>query len=122
VIGVLYGSLLAWAQRDFKKLVAYSSVAHLGFVVVGTFAFSSTALQGAVLQGVNHGITTGALFLLVGVLYDRLHTRQFKDFGGLRLPTLYRRPSDPETVTELVQLEVNPVLKGDRFVFPPSIR
>ncbi len=83
VVGILYGSLVAWAQRDLKKLVAYSSVAHLGFVVVGIFAFTPAALQGAVLQGLNHGISTGALFLLVGVLYDRLHTRQLKDFGGL---------------------------------------
>ncbi|KAA3612744.1 MAG: NADH-quinone oxidoreductase subunit M [Planctomycetota bacterium] len=83
VVGILYGSLLAWAQRDLKKLVAYSSVAHLGFVVLGIFAFEPTALQGAVLQGVNHGISTGALFFLVGVIYDRRHTRQLKDFGGL---------------------------------------
>lgn len=83
VIGIVYGSLLAWAQRDLKKLVAYSSVAHLGFVVLGTFALNGTALQGAVLQGVNHGISTGALFLLVGVLYDRRHTRELGAFGGL---------------------------------------
>lgn len=83
LVGILYGSLVAWAQRDLKKLVAYSSVAHLGFVLVGTFAFTPAALQGAVLQGLNHGISTGALFLLVGVIYDRLHTRQLKDFGGL---------------------------------------
>ncbi|HEX9794274.1 MAG TPA: NADH-quinone oxidoreductase subunit M [Planctomycetota bacterium] len=83
VIGVIYGSLLAWAQRDIKKLVAYSSVAHLGFVVLGVFAFTEISLQGAVLQGVNHGISTGALFLLVGVLYDRMHTRRLTDFGGL---------------------------------------
>ncbi len=83
VVGIVYGSFLAWAQRDLKKLVAYSSVAHLGFVVLGTFAFTATAFQGAVIQGVNHGITTGALFLLVGVLYDRLHTRDLNRFGGL---------------------------------------
>ncbi|TAH34583.1 MAG: NADH-quinone oxidoreductase subunit M [Planctomycetota bacterium] len=83
VVGIVYGSLVAWAQRDFKKLVAYSSVAHLGFVVLGSFALNVTALQGAVLQGVNHGISTGALFLLVGVLYDRRHTRELAAFGGL---------------------------------------
>ncbi len=81
--GIVYGSLLAWAQSDIKKLVAYSSVGHLGFVVLGTFAGNATALQGAVLQGVNHGISTGALFLLVGVLYDRRHTRAMDAFGGL---------------------------------------
>lgn len=83
VLGILYGSLLAWAQQDLKKLVAYSSVAHLGFVVLGIFAFTPAALQGAVLQGVNHGISTGALFLLVGVIYDRRHTREMREFGGL---------------------------------------
>ena len=83
VIGIIYGSLLAWAQRDMKKLVAYSSVAHLGFVVVGIFALTETSLAGAVLQGVNHGLSTGALFLLVGVIYDRRHTRQMSDFGGI---------------------------------------
>ena len=83
VVGIVYGSFLAWAQKDLKKLVAYSSVAHLGFVVIGIFAFTETALTGAVLQGVNHGISTGALFLLVGVLYERRHTRQMSDFGGL---------------------------------------
>ena len=83
VIGILYGSLVAFAQKDVKKLVAYSSVAHLGFVVLGIFSGSVAAAQGAVLQMVNHGISTGALFLLVGVLYERRHTRELSEFGGL---------------------------------------
>jgi NADH-quinone oxidoreductase subunit M len=86
--GVVYGSLLAWAQRDLKKLVACSSIAHLGLVVVGLFALDADAARGALLQMVNHGITTGALFLLVGVLYDRTHRRGLDDFGGIagRMP------------------------------------
>ena len=83
VIGIVYGALVASMQRDVKKLVAYSSVSHLGFVMLGLFAFTPQALQGAVLQMVNHGISTGALFLLVGMIYERRHTRQIKDFGGL---------------------------------------
>ncbi len=83
VIGILYGALVARAQPDAKKLVAYSSVAHLGFVVLGLFAFTTEALQGAILQMVNHGISTGALFLLIGMLYERRHTRLMEDYGGL---------------------------------------
>ncbi len=83
VIGILYGALVARAQPDAKKLVAYSSVAHLGFVVLGLFAFTPIALQGAILQMVNHGISTGALFLLIGMLYERRHTRLMEDYGGL---------------------------------------
>ncbi len=83
LIGIIYGALVAWVQDDFKKLVAYSSVAHLGFVVLGLAAFDLLAWQGALIQMVNHGLSTGALFLLVGMLYDRLHTKQFADFGGL---------------------------------------
>ncbi len=83
VIGIVYGSLVAWAQHDIKKLVAYSSVAHLGFCVLGVVAFNVIATSGAVLQMINHGISTGALFLLVGVLYDRRHTREISEYGGL---------------------------------------
>lgn len=83
VIGILYGALVALVQRDVKSLVAYSSVAHLGFVMLGIAAFNEQGLSGATLQMVNHGISTGALFLLVGMLYERRHTRQLADFGGL---------------------------------------
>jgi NADH-quinone oxidoreductase subunit M len=81
--GVLYGALCAWRQDDVKRLVAYSSVAHLGYVMLGLFACTQASLEGAVLQMVNHGISTGALFLLVGVLYDRRHTRLIEDYGGI---------------------------------------
>jgi NADH-quinone oxidoreductase subunit M len=83
VVGIIYGALMALAQSDVKKLVAYSSVSHLGFVMLGIFAFNGQGLDGAVLQMVNHGLSTGALFLLVGMLYDRRHTRMMADFGGL---------------------------------------
>jgi NADH-quinone oxidoreductase subunit M len=81
--GILYGALVAWMQTDMKKLVAYSSVAHLGFVMLGLLAADLVAWQGALLQMVNHGISTGALFLLVGMFYDRRHTKRFEDMGGL---------------------------------------
>ena len=81
--GILYGALCAWRQDDVKRLVAYSSVAHLGYVMLGLFAANQASVEGAVLQMVNHGISTGALFLLVGVVYDRRHTRMLDDFGGL---------------------------------------
>lgn len=83
VIGILYGAVVAYTQSDAKKLVAYSSVSHLGFVMLGLFALNPLGLQGAVLQMVNHGLTTGALFLLVGFIYERRHTRQLAQFGGL---------------------------------------
>ncbi len=83
VIGIIYGALVAWAQTDMKKLVAYSSVSHLGYCVLGVAAFNSIATAGSIYQMLNHGITTGALFLLVGVLYDRKHTRLIADYGGL---------------------------------------
>jgi NADH-quinone oxidoreductase subunit M len=83
VIGIVYGAMVAFAQKDMKKLVAYSSVSHLGLVVMGIGAFTSTALSGAMLQMVNHGLSTGALFLLVGVLYERRHTREMSDYGGI---------------------------------------
>jgi NADH-quinone oxidoreductase subunit M len=84
VIGILYGAIVATMQRDLKRLVAYSSVAHLGFIVVGTFGLSTQGLQGGVLQMVNHGLSTGALFLLVGMIYERRHTRQIAELGGIQ--------------------------------------
>lgn len=84
--GILYGALCAWRQDDVKRLVAYSSVAHLGYVMLGLFAATQGAIEGSIIQMVNHGVTTGALFLLVGVIYDRRHTRMLDDFGGLARP------------------------------------
>jgi NADH-quinone oxidoreductase subunit M len=83
LVGILYGALVSWVQPDMKKLVAYSSIAHLGFVMLGIVACDLVAWQGALLQMVNHGLSTGALFLLVGMLYDRRHTKRFDEFGGL---------------------------------------
>lgn len=83
IIGIIYGALVAMVQPDLKKLVAYSSVSHMGLVVLGIFAFTIQGLQGATLQMLNHGLSTGALFLLVGMIYERRHTRQIADFGGL---------------------------------------
>lgn len=83
VIGIIYGSLMAFAQRDIKKLIAYSSVAHLGTCMLGIFSFQVVGVQGGVLQMINHGISTGALFILVGMLYERAHTRTIEFFGGL---------------------------------------
>jgi NADH-quinone oxidoreductase subunit M len=83
VIGIIYGALVAWVQPDMKKLVAYSSVSHLGFCVLGIFAMTQTAIEGSILQMVNHGLSTGALFLLVGVVYERRHTRLLADYGGI---------------------------------------
>ena len=84
VIGMIYGALVATVQKDLKRLVAYSSVAHLGFIVLGTFSFTSQGLSGGVLQMVNHGLSTGALFLLVGMIYERRHTRQIAELNGLQ--------------------------------------
>ncbi len=83
VVGIIYGALVSMVQPDLKKLVAYSSVSHLGFVVLGIFALTEEGMQGSVIQMVNHGLSTGALFLLVGMVYDRRHTRMIKDFGGI---------------------------------------
>ena len=83
LIGILYGALVAWVQVDMKKLVAYSSIAHLGFVVLGLTAVDLIAWQGSLIQMINHGLSTGALFLLVGMIYDRRHTKKFEDFSGL---------------------------------------
>jgi NADH-quinone oxidoreductase subunit M len=84
VIGIVYGALVSLVQPDMKKLVAYSSVSHLGFVMLGIAAFTTTAVTGAVYQMLNHGISTGALFFMVGMLYDRRHTRAISEYGGIR--------------------------------------
>jgi NADH-quinone oxidoreductase subunit M len=84
VIGIIYGAAVATMQRDLKRLVAYSSIAHLGFIVLGIFAMNTQALEGAVLQMVNHGLSTGALFILVGWIYERRHTREIAALGGLQ--------------------------------------
>jgi NADH-quinone oxidoreductase subunit M len=83
VIGILYGAAVSYAQRDVKKLVAFSSVSHLGFVMLGLFALNPLGIQGGILQMVNHGLSTGALFLIVGMIYERRHTREMDAFGGL---------------------------------------
>jgi NADH-quinone oxidoreductase subunit M len=83
VIGIIYGAWVSYAQTDVKKLVAYSSVSHLGFVVLGIFALTAAGIQGGILQMVNHGISTGGLFLLVGILYERRHTKALNAFGGI---------------------------------------
>jgi NADH-quinone oxidoreductase subunit M len=83
IIGIIYGGIVSWAQQDMKRLVAMSSVSHLGLVTLGTFALTVEGLQGSLLQMVNHGISTGGLFLLVGVLYDRTHSREMDDYGGV---------------------------------------
>lgn len=83
VIAIIYGALVAMVQRDVKSLVAFSSVSHMGFVMLGMFALNLQGLEGSILQMINHGISTGALFLLVGMLYDRRHTRLIEDFGGI---------------------------------------
>ena len=83
IIGIIYGALVAMVQPDVKRLVAYSSVAHMGFVILGMFSFTEMGMQGALYQMLNHGVSTGALFLLVGFIYERRHTRQISDFGGL---------------------------------------
>src|SRR3979411_837262 len=86
VIGILYGALVCMMQKDMKKLIAYSSVSHLGFCTLGIFAITPHGLSGSVIQQLNHGLSTGALFLIVGVLYERRHTRMISEFGGLATP------------------------------------
>jgi NADH-quinone oxidoreductase subunit M len=81
--GIIYGALVAMVQPDFKKLVAYSSVSHLGFVMLGLFALTMESVQGALLIMINHGVSTGALFLLVGIIYERRHSRMIADYGGI---------------------------------------
>jgi NADH-quinone oxidoreductase subunit M len=83
IVGIVYGALVSLMQKDMKKLVAYSSVSHLGFCTLGIFALNSTGLSGSVLQQINHGISTGALFLIVGILYERRHTREIAEYGGI---------------------------------------
>ena len=93
VIAIVYTSLVAFRQTDIKKLIAYSSVAHMGFVTMGIFAGNEQGVQGAVFQMLSHGLISGALFLCVGVVYDRMHTREIAFYGGLahRMPVM--RPS-----------------------------
>ena len=88
VVAVIYTSLVALAQEDMKKLIAYSSVAHMGVVTIGIFTFNVQGIQGALFQMLSHGIVSGALFLIVGVVYDRIHTRDIARYGGLadRMP------------------------------------
>jgi NADH-quinone oxidoreductase subunit M len=86
VIGIIYGALVAMVQPDVKRLVAYSSVSHMGFVVLGLFSFTELGMQGALYQMLNHGVSTGALFLFVGFIYERRHTRMISEFGGLAKP------------------------------------
>jgi NADH-quinone oxidoreductase subunit M len=83
IVGILYGGLICWVQTDVKKLVAYSSVAHLGFCMLGMFALNNTGITGSILYMINHGLSTGALFLLIGMVYERYHTRDMKQLGGL---------------------------------------
>jgi NADH-quinone oxidoreductase subunit M len=83
LIGIIYGALVSLVQKDMKKLVAYSSVSHLGFCTLGIFVFNSMGIAGSVIQQINHGISTGALFLIVGILYERRHTREISEYGGI---------------------------------------
>ncbi len=86
IIGIVYGAMVTLVQKDMKKLIAYSSVSHLGFVMLGVFALNMAGVQGGILQMINHGISTGALFLLVGIVYERRHTRMIAEYGGLARP------------------------------------
>jgi len=83
IIGIVYGALACLMQKDWKKLVAYSSVSHLGFCTLGIFALNPAGIQGSIIQQINHGISTGMLFLIVGIVYERRHTREIKEYGGL---------------------------------------
>ena len=83
IIGIIYGALVSLMQKDWKKLVAYSSVSHLGFCTLGIFALNPNGLAGSVMQQINHGISTGMLFLIIGVIYERRHTREISEYGGL---------------------------------------
>jgi NADH-quinone oxidoreductase subunit M len=86
IIGIVYGALVSMMQKDLKRLIAFSSVSHLGFVMLGLFTFTMAGVQGGILQMINHGLSTGALFLIVGMIYERRHTRMIADFGGLSTP------------------------------------
>src|SRR5579864_5715483 len=83
LIGIIYGALVCMMQKDMKKLIAYSSVSHMGFCTLGIFALTPLGLTGSIIQQINHGISTGALFLIVGVLYERRHTREIAEYGGI---------------------------------------
>ena len=83
MIGIVYGALASLMQKDWKKLVAYSSVSHLGFCTLGIFALNPAGISGSIIQQINHGISTGMLFLIVGVVYERRHTREIAEYGGL---------------------------------------
>ncbi|MEE9193869.1 MAG: NADH-quinone oxidoreductase subunit M, partial [Thermodesulfobacteriota bacterium] len=83
IIGIIYGAMVAFAQKDLKKLVAYSSVSHLGLIMLGIFVLNVQGLDGSIYQMISHGLSTGALFLLVGMIYDRRHTKKINEFGGL---------------------------------------
>ncbi len=83
IIGIIYGAIVAFGQKDVKKLVAYSSISHLGFVMLGIFSLNEAGIQGAILQGVNHGLSSGALFFIVGIIYEQRHTRLISEFGGI---------------------------------------
>ncbi len=83
IIGIIYGAIVAFGQKDVKKLVAYSSISHLGFVMLGIFSLNEAGIQGAILQGVNHGLSSGALFFIVGIIYEQRHTRLMSEFGGI---------------------------------------
>src|SRR5207248_10078473 len=109
LIGIVYGALVSLVQKDMKKLVAYSSVSHLGFVMLGMFALNPMGLRGSVIQMINHGISTGALFLLVGIVYERRHTRLISEYGGLakQMP-MY---ATPFLVAALSSMEL-PALNG----------
>jgi NADH-quinone oxidoreductase subunit M len=85
VIAIIYGSLVALMQEDMKKMIAYSSIAHMGFVTMGIFSFNRQGLDGAIFQMLSHGIVSAALFICVGIIYDRLHTKQIKDLGGIAI-------------------------------------
>jgi NADH-quinone oxidoreductase subunit M len=82
IIAIIYGALVCFAQKDFKRLIAYSSVSHMGFVTLGLFAFNTQGVEGGILQMVNHGIITGAMFLMIGIIYERTHTRVIAEYGG----------------------------------------
>jgi NADH-quinone oxidoreductase subunit M len=86
IIGIVYGALVSMMQKDLKRLIAFSSVSHLGFVMLGLFTFTLPGVQGGIIQMINHGLSTGALFLIVGIIYERRHTRMIADFGGLSNP------------------------------------
>ena len=102
LVSIVYGALVSLMQKDMKKLIAYSSVSHMGFVMLGLFALTPMAVKGAVLQMINHGLSTGALFLIVGVLYERRHTRLIAEFGGLSVAHagLRRRLPDHDHVVD----------------------